>query len=239
MTQDVLGTALLDYYRGIRSEKLWIHNTYGRKEEMPVSTYFREPEDWPVLEQDAAGYCYGSVLDIGAGAGTHALYLQEKGNSVTALDLSPGCVQVMRSRGVREAVQGDIFQYSGRRYDTLLLLMNGIGLCGSLDGLRTFLAHARGLLQTGGQLLFDSSDVAYLYQQRAKPANRYYGEIEYRYAYRDLRTEPFTWLYIDRHTLQKEAAAAGWDMSLLGVDRYGQYLVRLTPAPGETGEENG
>jgi SAM-dependent methyltransferase len=227
--KDVLGQALSDYYADNTKHKLWIHNTYGRKEEMPVEVYFRQPEEMPLLELRAIEECKGKVLDIGAGAGSHALLLQQKGFLVTALDISEKAVAVMKDRGVKKAVQGDIMQFEGEKFDTLLLLMNGIGLTGTIQGLRIFLSHAKDLLNIGGQLLFDSSDVAYLYKNKPLPGKNYYGEISFQYEYKKQITDWFTWLYIDQKTLRKIAIAEGWQMQVLFVDEMDQYLVKLEP----------
>ncbi|MFT3934846.1 MAG: class I SAM-dependent methyltransferase [Chitinophagaceae bacterium] len=224
---DALGQAMFDYYYGKKPGKLWIHNTYGPKEEMPVSAYFRDYEDMPALEQKALALCKGCILDIGAGAGSHALYLQQL-NDVTALEISSLSCDVMSERGVKEIICKNVFDYKEQQFDTLLLLMNGIGLCGSLAGLTNFLQHAIHLIKPGGQLLFDSSDVAYVYNNHFPNLDHYYGEIEYRYQYKRLKSDWFKWLYIDRHTLAKLVAAAGWKMELITEDEHGQYLVRLT-----------
>ncbi len=226
--KDVLGNALWDYYHQATPQKLWIHNQYGPKEEMPVAIYFRTAADMPELEWLALQQCRGAVLDIGAGAGSHALWLQEKGVAVTALEQSPKAAAVLQLRGVKNVVQQNIFDYSGERYDTLLLLMNGIGLCGTLQGLRHFLQLAKGLLKEGGQLLFDSSDVAYLYNGRPPKGPDYYGEIDYQYQYKKQKTDWFKWLYVDAQTLLKIATTAGWTMQVLYEDGQDQYLVRLT-----------
>jgi len=161
---DVLGEALYDYYSKSRRAKLWIHNKYGPKEEMPVAIYFRSGPKLLELERIALDNCTGKVLDIGAGAGSHALLLQKKGVDVTALEVSPKAVAVMRLRGVASVIEKDIFSFKEKGFDTVLLLMNGIGLVGNIAGLKAFLQHAKELLNPGGQLLFDSSDVAYLYE---------------------------------------------------------------------------
>lgn len=225
--QDVLGSALWDYYnRAEGSAKLWIHNKYGPKEDMPVDTYFRNEEDMPELELAALAACRGTVLDVGAGAGSHTLLLQQKGIDVTAMDISPKAVEVMRQRGVHNAVPHDIFTYTGKQYDTILLLMNGIGLAGNLKNLRVLLTHLQTLLRPGGQLIFDSSDIAYLYDGNL-PANKYYGEIEYEYRYKGKSSGWFSWLYIDKQTLAAIAAEEGWKMSVLFEDEYDQYLARI------------
>ena len=168
-------------------------------------------------------------MDIGAGAGSHALELQDRGADVSALDISEGAVAVMQARGVQKVLQQDVFSLKGQKFDTLLLLMNGIGLCGSIEGLKVFLKGAKKLLKRGGQLLFDSSDVAYLYEDgEPMPENRYYGEIDCCYEYRRQQSEWFSWLYIDRELLREIAESLGWRMELLGEDESGQYLVRLS-----------
>src|SRR3954463_15217977 len=123
---DVLGLALYDYYTQNSRAKLWIHNKYGPKEQMPVSLYFRKMKDMPELEKLALKNCKGRVLDIGAGAGSHALILQEQGIDVTALEISPKAADVMKLRGVKSIVEKDVFQFEETGFDTLLLMMNGI-----------------------------------------------------------------------------------------------------------------
>lgn len=223
---DVLGNAMHDYWHQKTLSRLWINNKYGAKEEMPVATYFREEDDMPDIEWMALEQCRGKVLDIGAGAGSHALYLQEQGLDVTAMDISPLCVKIMQERGVVKAIEGDIFSYHQGGYDTLLMLMNGIGLAGTIEGLKKLLIHLKTLLNADGQLLFDSSDVAYLYEGNL-PKQGYYGEIEYQYTYKKLKTEWFKWLYIDEHTLKQVAAECGYLADILIDDEYGQYLTRL------------
>jgi SAM-dependent methyltransferase len=224
---DVIGEAIADYYHGNSKHKLWIHNKYGKKEEMPVETYFRDAEEMTELELTAVEMCKGAVLDIGAGAGSISLLLQESGIDVTALEISPKATAIVKHRSVQKVLNEDIFTFDSRAYDTLLLLMNGIGLCGTIDKLRSFLRHAKTLMSRGGQLLFDSSDVAYLYKNKQRPEN-YYGEIMYQYEYKKQRTEWFSWLYIDQELLSKIAAEEEWATQIILEDEYGQFLARLT-----------
>ncbi len=226
---DVLGEAIHDYYFKTNPSSLWIHNTYGEKESMPVKVYFRRKEKMPRLEQIALQECTGKVLDIGAGAGSHALALQKAGFDVTAMDISAKNAAVMKKRGVANVEVGDAFHFNnGTTYDTLLLLMNGIGLVGNVARLRTFLQHAKTLLNKDGQMIFDSSDVAYLYDYSPPKKEKYYGEVFYQYEYKDQKTEWFTWLYIDKALLSGIADEEGWDTALLYEDNHDQYLVKLT-----------
>jgi SAM-dependent methyltransferase len=225
---DILGQALADYHFHNAKSKLWIHNRYGEKEQMPIAAYFREEVDMPDLEWLALEKCEGRVLDIGAGAGSHALLLQDKGLDVLALDISPLAVEVMRVRGIKNTLVADIFTYNNEKFDTLLLLMNGIGLAGDMENLRRLLLHFKTLLNDGGQLLFDSSDIAYLYEASTFPTDKYYGELTYQYEYKKQQSDWFPWLYIDEKTMQREAQTAGYKMEVLLEDEFGQYLARLT-----------
>ncbi|MDB5004099.1 MAG: methyltransferase protein [Mucilaginibacter sp.] len=224
---DVLGQAIFDNYHNLPTGKLWINNKYGPKEEMPIVAYFRAEEDMPDIEFMALEQCRGKVLDIGAGAGSHTLLLQGQGLAVTALDISPLCIKVMKERGIENTIEGDIFTYNEAKYDTLLLLMNGIGLAGTIVQLKQLLLHLKTLLTKGGQILFDSSDIAYLYEGNL-PKQGYYGEIQYQYSYKKLKTEWFNWLYIDEYTLQQIATETGFNIEVLIEDEFGQYLTRLT-----------
>jgi len=224
---DITGKALLDYYYHRRPSKLWIHNTYGPKEEMPLGVYFRTEADMPEMELTALQLCKGRVLDVGAGAGCHSLVLQDSGLSVTSLEISPGAVSVMQDRGVNNIVNADFFTFSETGFDTVLLLMNGIGLAQTLDGFDRLLKHAEKLLAPGGQLLFDSSDIAYLYEDGMPEKGDYYGEMQYAYEYKKQKGEWFKWLYIDQETMKKRAGKLGWDCIIIEEDEYDQYLAKL------------
>jgi SAM-dependent methyltransferase len=226
--KDILGQAIHDHYYKKPFHKLWINNQYGPKEEMPIETYFREEDDMPDIEWLALNECRGDVLDIGAGAGSHALLLQERGFDITALDISALATDVVKARGINKVITADIFTYNERKFDTLLLLMNGIGLTGTLINLRVFLQHVKQLLNMGGQLLFDSSDIAYLYEDNIPDNGQYYGEIQYQYQYNQQKTDWFPWLYVDEKTLTAIAKETGYDMEVLLEDEFKQYLVRFT-----------
>lgn len=227
---DIYGQALQDFYNGQPKEKLWLHNHYGEPEEMPIAVFFRGEDEMPEAELLALSLCRGKVLDIGAGAGSHALLLQQLGFKVTALEVSPGAANVMQKRGVKTVVQQDVFQYQNEKFDTLLLLMNGIGLTQNLAGLDRFLQHAKQLLLPGGRLIFDSSDIMYLYEDVPLPKNKYYGGISYQYEYKNCKSNWFNWLYIDPKTLKEHAAKQGWNCAIVYQDDTDLYLAKLTLA---------
>jgi len=225
---DVFGEALKDQFIKPPAETLWVHNSYDEPEEMPVDIYFRDENEMPELELKALEICRGKVLDVGAGVGSHALILQKRGYDITAIDISAAAVAIMKQRGVKNAVEGNILSLNEGKYDTLLFMMNGIGLTGSIPGLKSFLKQVKQLLNPGGQLVFDSSDLSYLYQEVAFPLNGYYGEVSFRYEYKSVKGNWFKWIYVDQQTLKTIATALGWDVAIVFEDDQDQYLARLT-----------
>jgi SAM-dependent methyltransferase len=225
---DVFGQALKDQFSKPPSETLWVHNSYDEPEEMPVDIYFREESEMPDLELKALELCKGKVLDVGAGVGSHALVLQRRGFDVTGMDISVPAVEIMRQRGLKKAIEGNILKYTGDTYDTLLFMMNGIGLTGTIKGLTAFLKEVKVLLNDGGQLLFDSSDLSYLYQEVAFPLSGYYGEVSFRYEYKSVKGSWFKWIYVDQKTLKSLAEKQGWIVEIVFEDDQDQYLARLS-----------
>ncbi len=227
MKEDIQGEALWQYYKGGR-KTLQLHNSYGPWEEMPIEVFFRDYDDFPDLEQFALTQVTGKVLDVGAGAGAHSLYLQQQGYKVTAIEQSEKTVQLLRERGVMSVVHGDVFRYRAARYDTLLLLMNGIGLVGKLAFLPEALTHFAHLLKPGGQVIFDSSDISYLYDEVDIPKEKYRGELSYCYEYKGQMGEWFDWLYLDQEKLMEYVDDEQWSIQVIYEEGDGHYLVRMT-----------
>ncbi|MFN6946582.1 MAG: class I SAM-dependent methyltransferase [Cytophagaceae bacterium] len=224
---DLPGLALLDYFTGNDDVSLKLHNTYGEPEDMPVEVYFRSKEDFNSLELMALENSKGRILDIGAGAGSFTIELENAGLDVTALEISPSCCQIMERMGVQNILETDIWDYSDEKYDTLLLMMNGIGLAGSLEKLPDFLLKMKGLLNKEGKIIFDSSDISYLYEGIDKPKETYYGEIGYCFEYQEQMGEWFQWLYVDENTLQEICTSVGLKMNILHKNEFDQYLAEL------------
>ena len=231
---DVFGEALKDQFLKPPAETLWVHNSYDEPEEMPVDIYFRNENEMPELELKALDLCRGKILDVGAGVGSHALILQKRGLDITGMDISAPAVNIMKQRGLKQAMEGNILTYKiaegEKKYDTLLFMMNGIGLTGSIPGLKAFLKHAKSLINKGGQLVFDSSDLSYLYLEIPFPENGYFGEVSFRYEYKSVKGNWFKWIYVDQKTLTDLAKAAGWLAEIIFEDDSDQYLARLTLA---------
>lgn len=225
--KDCWGRALLDYYKGKQQDQLILYTSFGDPETVPLEVFFRSPANFSDLEQYAIELCQEPVLDIGAGTGCHALALQEKGLSVTALERSPGACEVMRMTGVQQIVQEDIYNFTGAGFQTALMMMNGLGLAGNLDQLPLLLEHVISRLTPEGQILVDSCDVSYLYYDRPLPLAKFYGEQQYSYEYQGYRDTPFSWLFLDIHRLKQEAAKVFLKVQIL-YEEEEQYLARIT-----------
>lgn len=225
---DVYGYFLKDYYFNKSETTVWLHNNYGEAEELPVDAFFRKEEDMPDIELYALSLCEGKILDIGAGTGTHSLVLQQRGFDVTAIEISKGACEIMKDRKIKNVVNLDITQFNAEKFDTLFLMMNGIGFCGYIDELKKFLKQAKELIHVNGKIIFDSSDVAYLYEDDITREESYYGEIDYQYEYKAFKGDWFNWLYIDQFLMQKISNDLGWNMQVVYEDDQDQYLAVLT-----------
>jgi len=224
---DIFGLALLDYHRGQFIPPLIRHNTYGSPEQTPIDGYFFDETDFSEMEHFTLSLCRGTVLDVGAAAGRHTLYLQSHGIEVKGLEISQSCCTLMQERDVRNIIHADIHKYDEGKFDTIILLMNGIGLAGTMEGLKLLLNQLNRLLAPGGQVFFDSSDVAYIYEGIEKPKGRYYGEIDYKYEYKGQAGSWFSWLYVDMKTMLECCIETGWAMQVIYEDETGLYLGRL------------
>ncbi len=229
--KDPLGAMLLDYLHGRHDAFVEVESVTFDMWKMKGQTMFRSYSEMDELERTAVQLCEGKTLDVGAGSGCHSLYLQQRRKlEVDALDISPGCVQVMAQRGVKNTIHQSLFSLEGRKYKTVLMLMNGLGICGTLDGCNLFLQFIKTILEKDGQVLADSTNLASLYEDQGKfdcSEDRYYGETEFVMKYRGIRSDPFNWIYIDFQKLEILAAINGLQCEQLTTGRNGNYLARI------------
>ena len=231
--KDPLGKALNDYFEGIEDATLTVYSDVDGEETLEASYFFRSIDELPKLEKLALTYCQGKILDIGAGAGCHTLILQSWGLDVTAIDISQGAVELLKKRGVKKAHMVNVFDYEDSKFDTLLMLMNGVGIGGSLENLELFLEHSKKLLKPTGQIIFDSSDIIDAYVQddgsvMIDLTEDYYGIVEYQLKYQDTLGEKFKWLYVDAQTLAVRAALCGFDCEIIERGENNDYIGRMT-----------
>ncbi len=231
------GRALLDFYLGDTSAKVAVHGDDGETEVVPIRVFFRGPSKFSALEEAALDLCRGRVLDAGAGAGCHALVLQEQDLPVCAIDIAPEAVDVMQRRGIKDARCADLFHFHDGPFDTFLLLMNGIGVVEDLAGLDRFLAEAHRLLAPDGQILLDSYDPNWDHDPGEAPSrggagssDRYMGEMRFRLEYKGKKGPTLAWLFLDSKLLAERAMTAGWSCVVIWQEEEGHYLARLTRA---------
>lgn len=232
--EDVFGQAIHDYFQGQEDARIMVHSELDGLQDIPVYYLFRSLSEMPMIELEALKACEGRVLELGAGAGSHALELQEMGYSVIATDNSSLAVEVMQKRGISEAHCLDYLDAVDRfEWDTLLMLMNGIGLVGDLDGLRRFLRACLPRLDRGAQIICDSSDI-HAFQRSETGAveydnsKTYQGELRYSISYGGQHFSGLPWLYIDLNTLISAADSEGIRTELIAEGDLDNFLVRLS-----------
>lgn len=230
---DLIGLAIYNHHFYGDRECLVIDSNYTEDEVLDPAHFFRTFGMMSSIEKRALELCRGNILDAGAGAGCHALELQNQDRQVTAFEKSEHACRVMSDRGIRNVVAGDIMDLTGETFDTVLLLMNGAGLAGTLAGLEKMLAHLKSLLSPGGQILLDSTDILYLFREDDGSLwidlanDNYYGEMTYTMKYKNRTGDAFPWLFVDFDSLSHCAEKQGFDSELVMEGEEHDYLARL------------
>ena len=227
-----MGRAIAEYWKAKTADRLRVFSPMFEEDEIPLTTLFRSYEDMPEIERKALDMAKGRILDVGAGAGCHSLVLQKRGLDVTAIDISPLSVETMKERGVKKVLEQDFFTLEGQ-FDSILMLMNGIGIVGTLERMPEFFKQLDKILAPGGQVLCDSSDISYVFEDEEGMIDipnemDYYGEHSFRMQYKDTIGEPFDWLYIDEDTLKEKARRYGYTAEVMAEGEHYDYLARIT-----------
>ena len=238
--KDLFGKAILDFQTNSSPEDLITETNISEADEMSVAYLFRSYNEMPKLEQKALQLSKGKVLDVGCGAGSHSLYLQEKGLDVTAIDISENAITACHLRGLKTAKVQNVLDLNSKdsdmlqnKFDTILLLMNGTGIFGVLSETSKYLQKLKSLLTPSGQILIDSSDIIYMFDEEEDgskwvPSEGYYGELTFKISYKNETEAPFPWLYLDYNTLQNAAHANGLECELVLVGEHFDYLAKLS-----------
>ncbi len=230
--KDLFGEALLDYQNGNYTVDIITSTSISEEDVLPLPYLFRNYAEMPKLEQKALGLSQGTILDVGCGAGSHSLYLQEKGLEVKAIDISEGAIKVCEKRGLQNTEVKNILEETST-FDTILLLMNGTGVFEDLENTPRYLNHLKHLLKTNGQILIDSSDIKYMFEDDdggfwIDTNANYYGELDYFVSYKNENETPFKMLYLDFETLKSACEIAGLNCELILEGEHYDYLARLT-----------
>jgi len=230
--KDIFGKALLDFQNENYTDDIITSTSISGDDTLPLSYLFRNYNKMPKLEQKALQLAKGSVLDVGCGSGSHSLYLQNKGFDVKAIDISEGAIEVAKKRGVKHAKVIDVLNET-ETFDTVLLLMNGTGIFQEIENVSNYLTHLKSLLNPDGQILIDSSDIKYMYEDEDGGAwqdvnNAYYGELDYFLSYKGEKEIPMKWLYLDFNTLLTACTSVGLICELVLEGEHFDYLARLS-----------
>lgn len=230
---DPMGAAIYDFHRNGSADVLKVYSSDFDDDEIPVADLFREYEEMPYIERVALDMADGKVLDVGAGSGCHSLALAKAGKESVAIDISPLSVEVMRERGVDARLVNLYDESFAEKFDTVLMLMNGTGIIGTLENMETFFTRIRQLLNPDGCVLIDSSDLRYLFEEEDGSlmidlADDYYGLVDYQMQYKEVLGEPFDWLYVDFDTLAYYAEENGFKAEMVANGEHYDYLARLT-----------
>ncbi len=230
---DILGQALMHYYLNETEETLTVRTNKSEDEVYTLSYFFRDLRSMPILEKEALKLVYGRVLDVGAGTGIHSLALQKLGFDVMALEISHLCNCIMQGRGVKNVRCANFFKLTHERFDTLLFLMNGIGLVEKFRNFNYFFKKCRQLLNPGGQIIFDSSDIIYLFEEEdgsflIELDDKYYGEVEFQVEFQGKKSKTFPWIFIDFDNFQDLAQQNGFKAELIMQGGHYDYLAKAT-----------
>jgi SAM-dependent methyltransferase len=230
---DLFGKAILDFQTNNAPSAIITETTISETDEMDVAYLFRSFNEMPKIEQKALQLTRGKVLDVGCGAGSHSLYLQKVKNlDVTSIDISKNAIEACELRGLKNAKVQNVLDLENDKFDTILLLMNGTGIFGTLAETSKYLQKLKSLLSPNGQVLIDSSDIIYMFDEDEDgskwiPADGYYGELIFTISYKNKIEKPFPWLYLDYNTLQNAAFANGLQCELVEEGNHFDYLARL------------
>lgn len=232
-TADPIGTAILDFLSNKNPETIVVESNLTENEEIPVPYLFRKKEELPEKERYALSKAHGRILDVGAGSGAHSLILQQGQQDVVAIDISEKCCTAMTLQGVKHVVCADFFTYHDtEKFDTILLLMNGFGIAGTLDNLEKLLLKCKSLLKPGGIIIGESADILYLFEEEDGSYSidlngNYHGEMLYRMSYKNDVGNWFPWLYISADLLIDIADTAGFQMSEIKHGTEDDFIICL------------
>jgi SAM-dependent methyltransferase len=195
--------------------------------------YFAPVRRWGAVERRGLRFVRGRVLDVGVGAGRVALELQARGRKVVAIDVSPGAVEVARSRGVRDVrllALEDVDATLGR-FDTVVMYGNNFGLFASPAKARRLLQRLRPLAErivAGSNDPYATGDPAHLaYQARNRERGRMPGQLRLRVRYRDLVGPWFAYLIVSPEEMEEIVEGTGWQIRRLVQDEGSYYVAVL------------
>jgi SAM-dependent methyltransferase len=230
---DPIGSAILDFLSNKNTTNIVVESNLTEDEEIPIAYLFRTKEELPEKEVFALSKVHGRILDVGSGSGAHSLILQNAKQNVVALDISEKCCEAMKLQGIGHIICGDFFEYQdAEKFDTILLLMNGFGISGTLEKLEKLLQQCKSLLKPGGVVIGESADILYLFEDEDGSCSidlnsNYYGEMTYRMSYKDEVGDWFPWLYVSADLLIDAANKIGFEQIEITYGTEDDFVICL------------
>lgn len=224
---DVFGLSVEAFYKNQDTSPIQVHAKDFDTDLIPVDYLFRNYDEMPMIEKTAIDLSDKKVLDIGCCTGSHLLDLNKKNHDVYGIDISEKSVQVCQQRGLKNVIKEDFFTLdnsSYKEFDTVLLLMNGIGIVGKVDRLDKFFNKLKEIIKPEARIYLDSTNLKYLFDE--DEFDHYYGEMSYQISYKNYCSEKFDWLYLDFEKLKISAEKNGFNCRFL-IQEHESYLAEL------------
>jgi SAM-dependent methyltransferase len=237
--QDAFGHGIYDYFQAEKGHR-HIYEIEEREDGYidtsgGPAVYFWEYRQWPLCEKKALRYVQGRVLDIGCGAGRHALYLQEKGMDVLGIDNSPLAIKVCKERGLRNAEVLSINQINRGLgvFDTILMLGNNFGLFGSFESAKRLLTKLSRITTDNSRIIAASNDIYKTknpehlnYHKYNRKRGRMAGQIRLRVRYQKYTTPYFDYLMVSKSEMENILDGTDWQANKF-IDSQGPVYVAI------------
>jgi SAM-dependent methyltransferase len=227
MLHDVLGSAIESFFLKGDNTPIRVFINKHEEPEMYPDVFFRPFKNMLKYEKVSMKESSGKILDLGCGAGCHSLYLQGKGLDVTAVEISKKSSKTAKSRGVLKVINDDWRNLNLKNFDTVLVLMNGMGLAESPSELKVMFRKLKSFLSKTGAILIDSTDVTYAKADWPMLDSEYFGKVQFELKYKG-KTQCFPWLFVDFETAIQAAKSVRLSVEVLERNRNGHFLLRLS-----------
>jgi SAM-dependent methyltransferase len=232
-SQDAHGHALYDYLKNKNGNQI-VERDDGYFDSFGTEIYFSQYDEWPEHEKEAAHYARGSILDIGCGAGRHALYLQEKGFDVTGIDISSLAVDVCRQRGLKKVHTLSITEVSAKLgvFDTIIMFGNNFGLVETPERARWLLKKFKSVTSERGRILAETRDPSTTdlpehleYHEFNRKRGRLPGQVRIRMRYRKYVSPWFDFLIVSKDEIVNILEGTGWEARTFINGDHGAYVA--------------
>ncbi len=235
---DAMGNELMDSFKKKDEVFEIVERDDGFIDAAPVKDrYFSNYKDWSAIEKRGIGYARGKILDVGCGAGRHALYLQKKGLDVTGIDTSPLAIQVCKTRGLRKARLlsiNDVEKFGKSSFDSAIMLGHNFGLFQNRKKFKTLLKKFRKILSPKGVIIAETSDpyktknsVHVSYHAWNLKRGRMGGQLKLRLRYKKMISPWFDYLFVSQKELRDLLHGTGWKIQKIFGSKEANYIAIL------------